>query len=174
MLSLSRRGFIILGSAGAVSACTSTMPMLPAEADGRPESLTPAQITATINAVRKANGQPAWAYNDKLAAAARFQANLMASKDTLSHDLGVTLRQRVTDAGYIGAVGENVAGGQKSLEIAIEGWMNSPGHRSTLLSNKFVEFGLGVARVGGDRKSRYGIYWSLIAGGSFDAWRVYR
>jgi uncharacterized protein YkwD len=173
MLSLSRRGFIILGSAGAVSACTTTMPMLPPEADGRPESLTPAQITSTINAVRKANGQPAWAYNNNLAEAAKFQANLMASKDTLSHDLGVTLRQRVTNAGYFGAVGENVAGGQKTLEIAIEGWMNSPGHRSTLLSNRFVEFGLGVARVPAGKKSRYGIYWSMIAGGSFEAWQIH-
>lgn len=173
MLSLSRRGFIILGAAGAVTACTSTMPIIPAGA-ARPETLSKAEIIAAINAVRRANGQPAWAYNDKLASAAKFQADLMASKDHLSHDLGVTLRQRVTAAGYEGAVGENVAGGQKTIEVAIAGWMNSPGHRSTLLSNRFTEFGLAMSRVGGSHKSRYGIYWSMIAGGSFDAWRVYQ
>jgi uncharacterized protein YkwD len=172
MLSLSRRGFIILGAAGTVSACTGTMPAIKF-ADESPEALSVDQITAAINAVRRANGQPAWAYNDKLAAAAKSQADLMASKDKLSHDLGVTLRQRVTNAGYDGAVGENVAGGQKTLEAAIAGWMNSPGHRSTLLSPKFVEFGLAVSRVPSGSKSRYGIYWAMIAGGSYDAWRVY-
>ena len=172
MASISRRGFIVLGTTGILSACTSTMPAIKF-ADERPEALTVAEITAAINTVRRANGQPAWAYNNKLAAAAKSQADLMASKDSLSHDLGVTLRERVTNAGYIGAVGENLAGGQKTLESAVTGWMNSPGHRSTLLSPKFVEFGLAVSRVPVGSKSRYGVYWAMIAGGSFDAWRVY-
>jgi len=95
----------------------------------------------------------------------------MAQKDQLSHNLGVSLRQRVTDAGYDGAVGENVAGGHKTLEQAIEGWLAPPGHRSTLLSTRFVEFGLAVATVPPGRKSRYGTYWAFVAGGPFEAWR---
>src|SRR6185503_20198155 len=94
----------------------------------------------------------------------------MAQKDTLAHDVGLTLRQRTDAAGYHGAVGENIAGGQQTLQQAIEGWLNSPGHRATLLSDKFVEFGLAVARVAPDRKSRYGIYWCFIAGGPVAAW----
>ena len=156
-----------------LSACTGVMPAVVPSGDGRPETLTPEQITAAINAVRRANNQPPWSYNSRLASAAKAQANLMAQKDQLSHDLGVTLRQRVTTAGYDGAVGENLAGGHRSIEQAIEGWMQSPGHRSTLLSPKFVEFGLAVSRVPTGRSSRYGIYWAMIAGGSFDAWRVY-
>jgi uncharacterized protein YkwD len=171
MTEFSRRGFIILGAAGVLSACSATVPAAIPAGDVRVESLTDEQITAAINAVRRANGQPAWAFNTKLKAAAKFQANLMASKDKLSHDLGYTLRERVTNAGYEGAVGENVAAGHKTLASAIDGWMNSAGHRSTLLSPKFVEFGLAVSTAPG--KSRYGVYWSLIAGGSFDAWRVY-
>lgn len=171
MLSLTRRSFLVVGAATALSACATTVPIIPA-GDNRPESLTRDQIVAAINAVRAAHNQPPWSYNIQLEAAARSQAQLMAAKDQLSHNLGVTLRERVTAAGYVGAVGENLAGGQKTLESAIEGWMHSNGHRSTLLSPKFVEFGLAFARVPG--KSRYGIYWALIAGGSFDAWRVYR
>ena len=121
--------------------------------------------------MRKANGRPPLAYNPKLEAAARSQANLMASKDQLSHDLGVTLRQRVTAAGYEGAVGENVAGGQRTLEQAIQGWLDSPRHRDTLLSDRFTEFGLAVASVDAGRRSRYGVYWAFIAGGDFAAWR---
>lgn len=110
-------------------------------------------------------------YSPALEAACRTQLKLMVEKDQLAHDLGIRLRDRVTAAGYTGAVGENLAGGQSSLEGAIEGWLNSPGHRATLLSDKFVEFGLAVARVPADRKSRYGIYWCFIAGGPYEAWR---
>lgn len=136
-----------------------------------PGALTTASITAAINGVRAANGRPPLAYNQRLEAAARAQARLMAEKDELSHDLGVTLRQRVTTAGYYGAVGENLAGGQTTLEQAIQGWLDSPGHRDTLLSTRFVEFGLAAARVEAGRKSRYGTYWAFIAGGDFAAWR---
>ncbi len=171
MLDLSRRSFIILGAVTALSACSSIVPKLAQSAGGSPEALTREQIVAAINGVRKANGQAPWSYNASLERAAKSQANLMAAKDQLSHNLGVTLRERVTAAGYLGAVGENLAGGQRSLEQAIQGWMNSGGHRSTLLSPKFTEFGLAVTRVGGGRKSRMGIYWALIAGGSFQAWQ---
>ena len=59
----------------------------------------------------------------------------------------------------------------QTLEQAIQGWLNSPGHRATLLSTRFVEFGLAVAKVAPDRKSRYGTYWAFIAGGPFEAWK---
>jgi uncharacterized protein YkwD len=168
----SRRDVLALGAMGLLSACSSaTIP--PRHRGGiTPPQLTTANILAAINGIRRANGKPPLAYNDHLEQAARSQAQLMASRDQLSHDLGVTLRERVTKAGYEGAVGENVAGGQLTLEEAIQGWMNSPGHRSTLLSDKFTEFGLAVAAVPPGKQSRYGIYWAFIAGGSFDAWRV--
>ncbi|SFV36528.1 Uncharacterized conserved protein YkwD, contains CAP (CSP/antigen 5/PR1) domain [Devosia crocina] len=168
MTQTTRRAFLVLGAAGLLSACAATVPPLPATVSNRPEELSREQILAAINATRKANGAPAWTYNPRLETAARSQARLMASKDTLSHDLGVTLRQRVTDAGYGGAVGENVAKGYKTLPEAIEGWLASQGHRNTLLSSKFTEFGLAVARTSSGKP-----YWAMIAGGSFDAWRVY-
>lgn len=172
MTDYTRRGFIIVGTAGLLSACTTSGVMI----QGAPpvDTFSTAGMVARINEVRRLNGKPAWSHNPKLTTAARSQANLMAAKDQLSHDLGVTLRQRVTNAGYDGAVGENVAAGQKTLDQAIEGWLASSGHRNTLLSTKFTEFGIAVAFAPGGRKSRYGTYWALIAGGSFDAWRVYQ
>jgi uncharacterized protein YkwD len=168
---LTRRAFIILGAGASLSACASVGGLAPSGAT-TPQQMSQATILAAINQARRANGGHApLAYNVQLEAAARSQANLMASKDQLAHDLGVKLRERVTTAGYQGAVGENIAGGQQTLEQAIEGWLNSPGHRATLLSDKFTEFGLAVTRVGPGRKSRYGIYWCFIAGGSFEAWR---
>jgi len=169
MPAVTRRAVLVLCAAGVLSACTATGPA-PGVAT-TPAQLSTATITAAINGVRRANGRPPLAYNTRLEAAARSQAQLMARKDRLSHDLGVTLRQRVTTAGYDGAVGENVAGGQRTLEQAIQGWLDSPAHRETLLSTKFTEFGLAAAAVAPGRKSRYGVYWAFIAGGDFAAWR---
>ena len=170
MTSITRRGFIMLAAAGLVSACSPAGP--PPGAATSPAQLSTAAMVAAINGVRKANGRKPLSYNYRLEEAARSQARLMASKDQLSHDLGVTLRQRVSAAGYDGAVGENVAGGHRTLEQAIQGWLDSPRHRDTLLSSRFTEFGLAVASVPSGRKSRYGVYWAFIAGGSFEAWRA--
>ena len=164
MLTTTRRGFIVLSAAASLAACSTTIPMLPRGAS-TPETMSDAEILAAINAVRRANGAPPWTYNARLEDAARSQARLMAQKNTLSHDLGVTLRERVTAAGYLGAVGENVGKGYKDLQGVIGGWMDSSGHRGTLLSHRFVEFGLAVARGPGGK-----LYWAMIAGGSFQAW----
>ena len=168
-MSLTRRGALAFGLASLAAACS---PMIgtPPGAPTTPAVLTQASILAAINGARKANGKPPLRYNTRLEAAARSQARLMASRDQLSHNLGVTLRERVSAAGYDGAVGENVAGGHKTLEAAIQGWLASPAHRDTLLSTRFEEFGLAVAHVDADRKSRYGTYWAFIAGGPFEAW----
>lgn len=168
MTAFSRRHFVFLGAAALLSGCTVAMAPPGATA---PNQLSQSAILAAINGARARNGKPPLKYNARLEAAARSQANLMAQKDTLSHNLGVTLRQRVSNAGYDGAVGENVAGGQRTIEQAIDGWLNSPGHRDTLLSTRFTEFGLATASVAPGRKSRYGTYWAFIAGGSFEAWK---
>jgi uncharacterized protein YkwD len=164
MLTTTRRGFIMLSAAAALAACSTTIPMLPKGAS-TPETLTDDEILTAINTVRRANGAPPWTYNARLEDAARSQARLMAQKNTMSHDLGVTLRQRVTAAGYLGAVGENVGKGYKDLQGVIGGWMDSSGHCNTLLSHRFVEFGLAAARGPGGK-----LYWAMIAGGSFEAW----
>lgn len=169
MTTLTRRLFCTLGAAALLAGCTAAMP--PLASTTAPGKLSQGAILAAINGTRARNGRPPLQYSTKLEAAARSQANLMARKDKLSHNLGVTLRQRVTDAGYEGAVGENVAGGQKTLEQAIQGWLDSPAHRNTLLSTRFTEFGLAEASVAPGRKSRYGTYWAFIAGGSFEAWK---
>lgn len=164
----SRRQFLAAGTAfaatGLLAACSSFVP------DGAtaPAQLSQAVIVEKINATRRANGRAPLRYSRILEQAARNQANLMAAKNTLSHDLGSTLRERVTAAGYIGAVGENVAGGHKTLESAIEGWLNSPSHRNTLLSPNFSEFGLAAARAGNGGRPKN--YWAIVLGGDANLW----
>jgi uncharacterized protein YkwD len=171
-MSLTRRAFIVLGAGASLSACgtfgvTTNVPV----GSTTPDELNQADILTAINEARRINGNhKPLTYNLQLEAAARFQANLMAQKDTLAHNVGYTLRERTDQQSYHGAVGENIAGGQKTLQQAIEGWLNSPGHRATLLSDKFVEFGLAEAHTPASIKSKYGNYWCFIAGGPVSAW----
>lgn len=163
-----RLGLMLIGAAfvAALAGCNSYLP----QGSTAPEKMTPALITEKINAVRKAYGRKPVTRDAALVAAAQRQADLMAQKDTLSHDLGETLRERVTAAGYTGAVGEDVAGGQSTLEAALTGWLKSAPHQKTLLNPKFTDYGLGVARVPEGTHSRYGVYWSLIMGGRAILW----
>lgn len=172
-MSLLLRRALLVGLGLLLSACASIGPSIVPQTNTPPPQLTQASIVATINEARRANGgHKPMTYNVKLEAACKTQVALMVQKDQLAHDLGMKPRARTDQAGYIGAIGENLAGGQQTLEGAIEGWLNSSGHRATLLSDKFVEFGLAVARVPADRKSRYGIYWCFLAGGPFEAWQT--
>jgi len=159
---LSRRALILTAAGGLLAACSSYVP----EGATRPASLSRSTIMARINGVRRANGRPELSYSSRLARAANDHVRLMASRGRLSHELGGTLRQRVTRVGYFGAVGENLAGGQDTLEGAIEGWLDSPSHRNTLLSPNFTEFGLAATNGGG----AYDTYWAIILGGDPAAW----
>lgn len=158
----SRRAFLSLIGIAALSACSTYVP----EGTTRPQGLSRDLIMSRINDTRAANGRAALTYSSRLAQAAQTHSRLMAERGELSHTLGGTLRERVTVAGYTGAVGENLAGGQSTLEGAIEGWLNSPSHRNTLLSPNFVEFGLAVSQGAGD----LGIYWTMIMGGPQANW----
>jgi uncharacterized protein YkwD len=166
-MTLSRRGFLAFGAAALLTGCSSVgVTVTPADGGITPAELTPAVISNAINGTRKRHHAPALAYSSTLERAARKMASLMAERNQISHTLGGTLRQRVNAVDYHGAVGENLAVGYDTLEGAIEGWLKSPGHRSTLLSAKFSEFGLAAAR--GPR----GVFWAFIAGGDIAAWRT--
>ena len=60
-----------------------------------------------------------------------------------------------------GAVGENVAAGRISAAEVMEDWLNSPAHRSNILSEKYRSVGIGVFETGGI------LYWvQLFDGGT--------
>jgi uncharacterized protein YkwD len=166
-MTLSRRGFLAFGAAALLTGCSSIgVKVAPDDGGITPAELNPSVIANAVNGTRKKHSSPGLTYSPTLERAARNMANLMAERNQISHTLGGTLRQRVNAVNYHGAVGENLAVGYDTLEGAIEGWLKSPGHRSTLLSAKFSEFGLAAAR--GPR----GVFWAFIAGGDIAAWRT--
>lgn len=155
---VSRRSFVLLGLGAGLTACTQYAPPTATA----PTDVSPQQMVDAINGIRKQVGGSALSFSPLLAQVARNQANAMVAHDALSHDFGENLRARATDVNYHGPIGENLAGGQRTLEQALEGWMNSAGHRSTLLSNMWTSVGMVV--VTAKPGSRYGVFWAADFG----------
>lgn len=73
---------------------------------------------------------------------AQRQANRMAQQRRMHHqNLSVVLKRCKARA-----VGENVATGFRTPKSNIRGWLNSPGHRRTMLSRSYTRLGVGVAK----------------------------
>jgi uncharacterized protein YkwD len=53
------------------------------------------------------------------------------------------------------ALAENIAAGQRTPEMAMDGWMNSPDHRDNILSDVYWEIGVGFYEGYGE----YRFYW---------------
>lgn len=113
-----------------------------------------AQIRQRINEIRQQQGLSELQVNEKLAVVARRYSQQMAEEDFFSHTSpgGSTLVKRVQSAGIIySMVGENLF---KSTNIpqpvgaAVEGWMDSPGHRENILRPQYRETGIGVWQDG--------------------------
>lgn len=89
--------------------------------------------------------------NADLARAAQLQAEQMAAAGKLAHDVPgsryPTLASRMKLIGYqYRSVGENVAEGYTSGAALMAGWMTSAPHRANILSARYTETGVGMAR----------------------------
>ena len=106
-----------------------------ASADGAKER----QFTDLVHRERAAAGVPAYAEKVDLADVARGQAERMAREQRLYHNPRLGDEVQNWDA-----VGENVGRGP-SVEEIHRAFMDSPTHRSEILSTDFTEVGVGVA-----------------------------
>jgi hypothetical protein len=84
----------------------------------------------------------------RLVEAARLHSQDMASHNFLSHTGtgGSYFADRIDDAGYPWrSASENIAAGYTTAAAVVTGWMNSSGHRATLLSTSYRHVGIGYA-----------------------------
>ena len=121
-----------------------------------------------LNAVRANPDSAGWPQYDpagplemnyNLTDAARFHSQEMITNKYFNHDSkdasGTSYEnafQRIKRFGYTadspgGWVGENIAG-CSTVEIAMNLWMNSTGHRENIMKKEFTEIGVGI-KVGG-------------------------
>ena len=114
-------------------------------------------IIEMTNAFRADNKLAPVKPNAALAAAAKSYAAFLAKSGLFSHTAdGRESGERVTSVGYAWCqVAENLALAADSLGFesralakkAVEGWINSPGHRENMLGPHVTEIGVGVARA---------------------------
>jgi uncharacterized protein YkwD len=89
--------------------------------------------------------------SSELARAAQLQAEQMAAAGKLAHEIPgsryPTLAARLKLVGYTARTsGENVAEGYTSGAALMAGWMTSAPHRANILSVRYTETGVGMAR----------------------------
>jgi uncharacterized protein YkwD len=71
-------------------------------------------------------------------------SELLRERSETSPHYVVTKRAPVCNCTPRFALGENIARGQQTAEIAVEQWMASPSHRQAILQSLFRETGVGV------------------------------
>lgn len=110
--------------------------------------------TSTIfdltNQARRQNGLKDLVLNDNLTNAAQEKADDMAERGYFEHTApdGTTGWDFIEKTNYdYSFAGENLAASNEDDIAVVDGWLNSPGHRANLLSNKFKDIGLGMAYI---------------------------
>ena len=104
------------------------------------------QVVALVNQERAAYGLSPLTLSADLSDGARLKSQDMRDNRYFDHNsptygtpfemmrsLGITYR----------AAAENIAMGYRTAEAVVNGWMNSPGHRANILSDKYTEIGVG-------------------------------
>ncbi|AVZ29745.1 CAP domain-containing protein [Nodularia spumigena CS-584] len=110
-------------------------------------------VRQRINEVRQNEDLHPLEHNEKLAQVARNYSRQMAENNFFSHtgNDDSTLQDRVRAGGMIyWVVGENLfksTNVPQPVKVAVEGWMESSGHRENILRPVFTETGVGVWRV---------------------------
>ena len=93
---------------------------------------------------------------------AHDQAQAMAAKDQLDHDVLGQFNKRVSPAGA-GRAAENIAYGYDSFPKTLDQWINSSGHRKNLLLPKATRVGVASARSATSKT-----YWAMVIAGDYE------
>lgn len=116
------------------------------------------EVIRLVNVERAKAGLPALKTNWQLSRVARYKSADMASKGYFSHNsptYGTPFQMMENFGLRFTAAGENIAYGQRTPAEVMRDWMNSPGHRSNIMSGSFSEIGVGLA------KNKNGVcYWT--------------
>jgi uncharacterized protein YkwD len=108
-----------------------------------------------ISAYRKSYGLSAVTVDPKLTELARQQANAMAERRSMDHNVYASFRSRMAPYSSPSAA-ENLAMGTKTFGQTLAIWKSSSGHNANLLKRNVTRIGLASASRDGTT------YWALI------------
>ena len=118
-----------------------------------------ATAASMISGYRTNNGLTAVTVDPALMKMAEAQAQAMASRDKLDHDVLHTFHDRLKQGYRARTAAENVSAGYHTLAEAFSGWRNSPPHRANMLLNGATRMGIATAYA---PKSKFKVFWALI------------
>jgi len=125
-----------------------------------------AEVVRLVNEERATAGCDPLTVDARLQAAALGHSQDMALNDFFAHtgSDGSSVVDRVDDQGYDWSMlGENIAAGYATPAAAVEGWMNSDGHRANILNCDFTETGVGYYYLEDDGGVEdYHHYWTHV------------
>jgi hypothetical protein len=127
----------------------------------RTAAADPAQM---ISDFRLKHGEKRVTLDGTLTRIAHDQAQAMASKDVLDHDVLGNFNTRVGPAGA-GRAAENIAYGYDGFPKTLDQWINSSGHRKNLLLPGATR--VGVASVKSAKTGR--MYWAMVIAGDYES-----
>ena len=119
-----------------------------------------ARAASMISGYRANNGLGGVTVDPELMRLAQAQAQAMASRDRLDHNVARGFNERLKAQGYRArAAAENISAGYYTLAEAFSGWRDSPPHRANMLLNGATRMGIAAVYA---PKSKYKVFWALI------------
>lgn len=154
----SRRDFLVLsGISLLLAGCSTTAVMTPTPGS---EDDTVAALPM-VNKLRASKGFSALTLDTSARKAAGIQATRMAKAQEMKHLIGFGddfgARMKKSDVALPAA--ENIAAGQKSVEAAVQAWIDSPRHLENMLGN-YRGLGVAMAPAKDGRP-----YWAMVLSG---------
>lgn len=111
------------------------------------EEITPESILQTMNAYRRVQGLGPYVMDPRLMAAAEDRMRHMEELGYWAHTAPdgtkpfVWLARRGFD---FSMAGENLAEGFETVEVLVDSWMHSTGHRANILSPNYSSVGIAI------------------------------
>lgn len=108
-----------------------------------------AEVVRLVNAERAKRGLSMLKHNWELSRVARYKSQDMIDRKYFAHQSPTYGSPFVMMDNFgikFSAAGENIAYGQRTPAEVMNAWMNSPGHRSNILSPTYNQIGVGVAK----------------------------
>ena len=113
-----------------------------------------------ISGYRSNNGLSAVEIDPVLMRAAENQAEAMARRNKLDHNVAGELGTRIKRVGYDAKLAvENISAGYDNLAEAFSGWRESPPHRENMLRSGVTKMGIAAVYA---PNTRYKVFWALI------------
>ena len=111
------------------------------------------QVAALVNQERAKEGLPGLQLDSYISEVARIKAQDLRDRRYFNHQsptYGSPFEMMETFGINYSYAGENIAKGQKSPQVVMDGWMGSPGHKDNILNKHYKEIGVGFVKDTGD------------------------